>query len=146
MEAGRRLSKAILRFRRAERHQAQRAQRVSGLSNMDLTALRYLVQGLRDGRDLGPKDLIVMLDTSSATVTNVVDRLEARDFLTRVQHPHDRRASLLVPTEAAIDCVDTSFGAHHAAIVGVIDGLSPTEADGAADVLSRIADALDALD
>lgn len=51
-----------------------------------------------------------------------------------------------MPTEAAMGCVDTAFGAHHAAIVGVIDALSQTEADCAADVLSRIADALDALD
>lgn len=143
--AGQRLSEAVLRLRRAERQQAQRAQRASGLSNMDLTALRYLVQGKRDGRDLGPKDLIVMLETSSATVTNVVDRLESRGLLTRVQHPHDRRAHLLIPTEAAIERVDQSFAAHHSAIVGVIEQLSDTEAECAADVLTRIADALDAL-
>ena len=44
-EAGRRLSSAILHLRRAERAQAERAQRASGLSPTDLTALRYLVQG-----------------------------------------------------------------------------------------------------
>ncbi len=38
-----------------------------------------------------------MLDTSSATVTNVVERLVERSLLTRVQHPTDRRAHYLVP-------------------------------------------------
>ena len=99
---GRRLSEAILRLRRAERVQDERAQRTSGLAHIDLLALRYLVQGYRDGRNLSPKDLIVMLDTSSATVTNVVERLVQRGYLTRVQHPTDRRAHYLVPTNDAI--------------------------------------------
>ena len=114
-EAGQRLSDAILHLRKSEGVQAERALRASGLSSTDLTALRYLVQGYRDGRDLSPKDLIVMLDTSSATVTNVVERLVERSFVTRVQHPTDRRAHYLVPTEAAIRRVDDSIGAHHAA-------------------------------
>jgi DNA-binding MarR family transcriptional regulator len=144
-DAGRRLSDAVLHWRLSERRQAERAQRISGLSAMDLTALRYLVQGFRDGRDLSPKDLIKMLDTSSATVTNVVERLVARELVTRVQHPSDRRAHFLVPTEEAIQRVDESFASHHAAIVSVIDELSDEHADCAADVLTRIASALDDL-
>ncbi|MFC8681572.1 MarR family winged helix-turn-helix transcriptional regulator [Microbacterium ureisolvens] len=142
-EAGRQLSEAILHLRRAERSQSERALRTSGLSSMDLTALRYLVQGLRDERDLGPKDLIVMLDTSSATVTNVVERLVARGYVTRTQHPTDRRAHFLVPTAEAVRRIDDAFGAHHSAIVGVIDGLPDDEAECAATVLGKIADALD---
>lgn len=144
-DAGKRLSDAILALRRAERLQAERAQRESGLSAMDLTALRYLVQGYRDGRDLSPKDLIVMLDTSSATVTNVVDRLVTRNYLTRVQHPTDRRAHYLVPTEEAIVRVDEAFSAHHSAVVTVIDGLAPADANRAAEVILRITEALDGL-
>lgn len=143
--AGQRLSDAILHLRRAERQQSERALRESGLSSMDLTALRYLVQGLRDHRDLGPKDLIVMLDTSSATVTNVVERLVARGYITRVQHPSDRRAHFLVPTEEAVRRVDDAFAAHHSAIVDVIDDLGDDEADCAAEVIAKIAQALDRL-
>ena len=110
-EPGRALTSAILRLWRAERAQAEAALRASGLSSLDLTALRYLVQGYRDGRDLSPKDLIVMLDSSSATVTNVVERLVSRSYVTRVQHPTDRRAHYLVPTEEAISRVDESLGA-----------------------------------
>ncbi|MFH8252738.1 MarR family winged helix-turn-helix transcriptional regulator [Microbacterium sp. B2969] len=142
---GRRLSEAILALRRAERVQAERALRASGLSNLDLTALRYLVQGYRDGRDLSPKDVIVMLDTSSATVTNVIERLVQRGFVTRVQHPTDRRAHYLVPTEAAIRRVDDSYAAHHSTVVTTIEGLSPEDAETAATVITRIAEALDRL-
>src|SRR6478609_9782880 len=124
---GRRLSEAILHLRRAERVQAERAQRASGLSNVDLTALRYLVQGHHDGRDLSPKDVIVMLQTSSATVTNVVERLVERSLLTRVQHPTDRRAHYLVPTDEAIHLVDSSYEQHHATLVAVIDELAASD-------------------
>ena len=142
---GRRLSEAILHLRRAERVQAERAQRGSGLSNVDLTALRYLVQGHHDGRDLSPKDVIVMLQTSSATVTNVVERLVQRGFVVRVQHPRDRRAHYLVPTPEAIGLVEASLGPHHAAVSAAIESLSPAEADAAAAAVSRIAAALDDL-
>jgi DNA-binding MarR family transcriptional regulator len=145
-EPGQKLSRAILHLRNAERLQAERAVRASGLSSMDLTALRYLVQGYRDNRDLSPKDLIVMLDTSSATVTNVVERLVERSYVTRVEHPTDRRAHYLVPTDAAIGHVDRAFEAHHSAVVGVIDQLTPAEAETAADVITRIAQALDQLE
>lgn len=142
-EVGRRLSDAVLRLRRAEQVQAGLAVRASELSAIDLTALRYLVQGHRDGRDLGPKDLIVMLATSSATVTNVVERLASRGLVERVQHPTDRRAHYLVPTDAAVERVDAAFAAHHRAIVTVIDQLDPERAAIAAEVMDLLASALD---
>lgn len=144
-EAGRRLSGAILHLRRAERAQAERAQRVSGLSATDLTALRYLVQGYREGRDLSPKDVIVMLDSTSATVTNVIERLVARGLVTRVQHPTDRRAHYLVPTPDAIARVDEALSAHHSAIVAAIDDMPEASAKAAAEAISRVVAALDDL-
>jgi DNA-binding MarR family transcriptional regulator len=143
--AGRRLSDAILRLRSAEHRQAEMAQRASGLSAVDLTALRYLVQGHRDGRDLSPKDVIVMLDSSSATVTNVIERLVARDLVVRVQHPTDRRAHYLVPTEEAIGRVDETLSAHHSAIVEAIDDVPDADAQTAADVISRVTEELERL-
>jgi DNA-binding MarR family transcriptional regulator len=143
--AGRRLSDAILRLRSAEHRQAERAQRASGLSTIDLTALRFLVQGYRDGRDLSPKDVIVMLDSSSATVTNVIERLVSRDLLVRVQHPTDRRAHHLVPTQAAITRVDETLSAQHSAIVEAIDEVSDADAQTSAHVISRVAEALEKL-
>ncbi len=140
---GQRLSDSILRLRRAEQVQAGLAIRASELSAVDLTALRYLVQGHRDGRNLGPRDLIIMLATSSATVTNVVERLVSRGYVARVQHPSDRRAHYLVPTDEAIARVDEAFAAHHAAIVSVIDDLDRAEAETAAAVILKIAEELD---
>lgn len=144
-EAGRALSAALLRLRRAEQVQESRVLNTTRLSNLDLRALRYLVQAERDGRSIGPKDLIVMLDTSSANITNVVDRLVKKGYVERVNHPSDRRAHLLKPTEAAVHQVDSAIGAHHSQMVAEINGIFDGDAQIAASVVSRIADALDAL-
>jgi hypothetical protein len=66
-DEGRRLSHALLALRRAENAQADRALHSTRLGTLDFTALRYLVQAKRDDRLMSPKDVIVMLNTSSAT-------------------------------------------------------------------------------
>lgn len=144
-EAGRRLSSAILELRHAEQVQADRSQRISGLGGIDLTALRYLVQARREEREISPKDLIVMLGTSSATVTNVIERLVGKGYVLREQHPTDRRAHYLLPTESANDLVDEVYGAHHAAVVSVIDSLDEKDAATTAETIRRIASALEEL-
>ena len=145
-EAGQQLSAALLRMRRAEQRQEARSLMRSGLSGLDLRALRYLVQADRDGRNLGPKDLVGMLGTSSANVTNVVDRLVKRELVTRVAHPTDRRAHHLRPTEAAFTDVDAIFMRHHAALVSEIETIDAEDAAAATRVLGRLTRALDNLD
>ncbi len=144
-DAGRDLSSAILELRHAEQVQADRSQRISGLGGIDLSALRYLVQAQREDREISPKGLIVMLGTSSATVTNVIERLVSKGYVIREQHPTDRRAHYLVPTDAAVELVDEVYGAHHGAVVSVIDGLDEAQVIAATEVIRRIAGSLDDL-
>ena len=141
-EAGRALSIALLRLRRAQAAREARVLQASGLLNLDLRALRYLVQAERDERSIGPKDLIMMLATSSANVTKVVDRLVQKGMVERVQHPTDRRARYLRPTEAAASRVDAAVGDHHATLVAEIDEIDDVQAAIAAEVVERIAAAL----
>lgn len=144
-EAGRALAAAVLRLRRAEQVQETRSLRSSTLSSLDLRALRYLVQAQRDERRIGAKSLIGMLGTSSANITNVIDRLVKRGYVERVKHPTDRRASILTPTTAGVEQIDRAIGAHHSRLVEQIDLVDDGDAERAAEVISRIADALDAL-
>jgi DNA-binding MarR family transcriptional regulator len=143
-EPGRALAIALLHLRRAEQAQEIRALTASGLSNLDLQTLRYLVQADRDGRDLTPKSLIGMLGTSSANVTNIVDRLVKKGYVERVNNPTDRRSHHLVPTEAAVQQVRAAIGEHHSTLVSVIDQLDDAQAAVAAAVIERISAALDA--
>ncbi|ALJ18439.1 MarR family winged helix-turn-helix transcriptional regulator [Microbacterium sp. No. 7] len=142
-DAGRRLSAALLRLRRAEQAQEAVALRTSGLSPLDQRALRYLIQAGREGRNLSPKDLIGMLGTSSATVTNVVDRLVERECVERVNHPTDRRARYLKATDVAVRLVDGTIGVHHSRLVAAIDRISDEQAEIAAEVLTQITEGLE---
>ena len=142
---GRRLSRELARLRHAERLQADRAVRASGLSAIDLTALRYLVHAQREEQDVSPKDLIVLLGSTSATVTNIVERLVRRSLVTRTDHPTDRRGHFLVPTDGAVELVHRVFEGHHEAVVRAIDQLEPSAAGAAAEAIGRIADSLDRL-
>lgn len=144
-DAGRELSRAILELRHAEQVQADRSQRISGLGGIDLSALRYLVQAQRESREISPKDLIVMLGTSSATVTNVIERLVGKGYVLREQHPTDRRAHYLVPTEAAADLIDEVYGGHHGAVVSVIDSLDEDAVVTTTAVLRKVAETLNDL-
>lgn len=142
---GKGLTEALLRLRRTEMLLGNRALHATGLSTMEFNALRYLVQAKRDGRDMSPKDVIVMLNTSSATVTNVIERLVTRGYLTRVDHPSDRRAHYLVPTEPAIHLVDGAYHDHHSAIVEVINELDRSDVATASAVVNKIVERLDTL-
>ena len=144
-DVGRRLSEALLALRRAENAHADRALHSTRLGTLDFTALRYLVQAQRDERRMSPKDVIVMLNTSSATVTNVIERLVSRGYVTRVSHPRDRRAHYLVPTQEAVQLVESAYHDHHAAIVSVIDTLGESESEAAAEVLEAIVTQLDTI-
>lgn len=141
-EAGRALSTALLRLRRAEHLTEIEELKRSGLSTVDLRTLRYIVQAARDGRNLSPKDVIVMLDTSSANVTNIIERLVRKSYVERASSPTDRRAVHLTPTPAAVDLVETAVGSHHALLVAAIDVLDDDEARITASVLERISRAL----
>lgn len=143
-EGGRALAAALLRFCSAARVQEHRALGASGLPNLDFRALRYLVQGERDGRELGVKDLTVMLGTSSANTTKVLDRLERGGYVERANHPTDRRARRLRPTETAVHKVDETIGRYHALLVAEIDRLADEQAASVAEPVDRIAAALEA--
>lgn len=122
-ESGRALCEALLRLRRAEHQLDTRALRQSGMSNLDFRAIRFIVQASRDEKSLSPKVLATMLGTSSANVTNIVDRLESRNMVERRIDQHDRRAHLIVPTPYAIEQVDEVLGGHHSAMVTYINAL-----------------------
>lgn len=118
----------ILRLLRAERDCVEQIRTATGLSDNEFHAIRYLLQAQRDGRDMGPKDLIVMLGLSSASVTKLVDRLEELGQLEREPHRTDRRAWVLIPTPEAAHKIESSYRPFHEAVVDAMDALSPAEA------------------
>lgn len=142
--AGKDLAAALLRFWRAGRVQETRALQTSGLSRLDLQALRLVAQAARNEKNLSPKSLGSMLETSSANITNIVTRLEQKGFVERVNHPTDRRAHHLKPTDAAIALIASVIGEQHVALVELVDSTGEEEARIAATVLNKFSEAIDA--
>lgn len=67
----------------------------------DLAALRMLIVREQRGEWVSPHDIADHLAISSASTTKLLDRLTVSGHLERRPHPHDRRARVIVLTDAA---------------------------------------------
>lgn len=67
-----------------------------GLGPSDLVAMAHLY---RDG-PLTPRTLGIRMQSTSGTMTALLDRVEKAGFLTRDKHPKDRRSLLIAITPA----------------------------------------------
>lgn len=137
---------AVLRLHRAEEVSIERVRKASGLSKNEFHAMRYLLQAQREHREMGPKDLIVMLGLSSASVTKIVDRLVDLGHLDRSPHKTDRRAWILRPTEAGANNIEESYGNFHLSVVEAMEGLSPADAAVVEKALSEVIERLESAD
>jgi DNA-binding MarR family transcriptional regulator len=140
--AGRAAVDALLQVQSAEDHEIELARAVSGLTKNEFHAIRYLLQAQRDDRPMSPKDLVVMLGLSNASVTKLVDELEGKGDLERVAHPTDRRVQVLRPTALAAAKIDSAYGRFHEELVAVLDTVSDEDNETVARVLGTVADAL----
>ena len=137
---------AVLRLHRAEELSIERVRKASGLSKNEFHAMRYLLQAQREQREMGPKDLIVMLGLSSASVTKIVDHLVELGHLDRAPHKTDRRAWILRPTEAGARNIEDSYGNFHLSVVESMEGLSDADAAVVEKVLADVIARLEAAD
>lgn len=135
--------RALLRVQNDEEKEIDRVRSSSGLSENEFRAIRYLLQAQREERDTGPKDLVVMLGISNASVTNIIDRLERLGDLERVPHPSDRRAQLLRPTVAAAEKIGHGYHAFHQLVVDVMSALPEHDAITVARVLNEVSERIE---
>ncbi len=83
---------ALARLRDAERELAEASRESMALSVQDMRALRYLVTVIREGELVTPTMLGQHMQTSPASTTKLLNRLERAGHITRALHPDDRRA------------------------------------------------------
>ena len=69
----------------------------------DVAALRMLIVREQRGQTVSPHDVARHLRISTASTTKLLDRLTASGHLERRPHPHDRRARIVVLTQASRD-------------------------------------------
>lgn len=102
-----------------QRRQARRM----GLNVTDMQALRLLdVHG-----PLGPTELAHRLDLRSASVTVLLDRLEAGGFIERVRDDHDRRRVTVRALPHAVELLFDTWAPIARAMDDVGHGLTPAQ-------------------
>ena len=87
---------------------------------------------------LSPGRLLQVTLVTSGTMTNRIDRLEAKGLVARVPDPHDGRGVQVVLTETGLARVDdalTDLLDHERSI---LSALSPADRDRLADLLRRL--------
>ncbi|MDT4987950.1 MAG: hypothetical protein QOI74_2044 [Micromonosporaceae bacterium] len=108
------------------------------LGPSDLNALGHLYT---DG-PLTPRELAQRLDTSSGTITALLDRVERAGFLTRSVNPHDRRSLHITLTVAGQQALRWVHSNIQATLEQAIPELPDLSADELAAVLAVLGRAL----
>jgi len=89
----------------AENFRLRAARDVLGVGSTEISALFYL---FTEGTST-PTELAARLQITTASVTELVERLGRAGFARRAPHPHDRRKVVLSLTEAAQQQVGAMF-------------------------------------
>lgn len=121
-------------------HQLMLARVESALRPLELSFARYemltLLSFTRDGR-MPMASASARLQVHPTSVTNTVDRLEASDLVRREPHPDDRRATLVVLTDAGRDLSARATAALNAEVFEH-PGLSPDDTDELVSIIARL--------
>lgn len=108
----------------------------------DVSALRMLILRERAGEDVQPQDIARHLAISTASTTKLLDRLTASGHVERRPHPSDRRARIVVVTDAARVDFFRHFGGHLARMRGAIADYSDDELRTVIRFLADVSNAL----
>lgn len=99
----------------------------------DLAALRMLIMREQRGEIVSPHELAEHLRISTASTTKLLDRLTLSGHLERKPHPRDRRARVVVLTQASRD----EFYRHFSARLRAMRGVTERYADDELTVVTR---------
>lgn len=108
----------------------------------DLAALRMLVVREHRGESVSPHELARHLRISTASTSKLLDRLVASGHIERRPHPRDRRARIIVLTEASRREFYQHFGQHLAAMRSVAETFDESDLAAISRFLSEVAVAI----
>lgn len=132
---------ALRKILRATELYAKNLAQSAGLTPAQLRVLQ--IAAMKGGSAL-PKELAKQMGVSQATVTALVDKLVAREFVTRVRSEEDRRQTNVVLTDAGRAAVDDAPDALQQRYVREFEVLEEWEQSMILAVLERVATMLDA--
>jgi DNA-binding MarR family transcriptional regulator len=96
-------AKAVEELRLAEAHLSRRRQTACGPSDTDRMAMRFILEGADEGREVTPSSLAQHLGMTTASVTALLDRLGRGEMIHVRQHPDDKRKRLVTPVDRSDD-------------------------------------------
>ncbi|MGH3654745.1 MarR family winged helix-turn-helix transcriptional regulator [Glutamicibacter sp.] len=131
------------RMRQIERRIMRSSQQFMKLNETDMRAIRKMISAKHAGQSVTPGALSQYLGISSASVTKMIDRLEAHGHVRRTKHPTDRRSQCVEVTEETHLAAREQVGRHHAKRFEVANAMSPEERDVVIRFLAGTSDALE---
>ena len=124
----------LLKAHRTLARHATRSIEALDMCLSDFAILEALLhKGPQTVRELGRR-----IDLTSGSMTTAIDRLEARDLVTRVDHATDRRAWVIHLTPKGEALITKVFAGHRDAMERAMRGLSKTERAILTDLLKRL--------
>lgn len=130
----------IGRISRLERLIRSRLDAVFAAHGLESWEFDVLATLLRSGapHQLTPGRLIESMMITSGAMTNRIDRLENRGFVTRVKNPADGRQVLVELTESGLRTVDAALVDHAANERVITSALDPDQRDQLIDLLRTL--------
>jgi DNA-binding MarR family transcriptional regulator len=110
----------------------------AGLSATEVRAMARIAEG--DG--ITPKQLVEMLESTSATVTFVTTALAEKGLVQRVPHPQDRRSLLLRTTPTGEEVADRMYNHFSSAISRAVASVEGVEQEALRVALIQMAGSL----
>lgn len=109
--------------------------RLHGLSEAERRCLGLIAFGPQTARAIATETGL-----TPASITALLDRLEARDLLSRKSDPNDRRKVMVCATQRMQTMAEEAYGPIHHAGVALLKGYSAAERD---VILKFVTDALE---
>jgi DNA-binding MarR family transcriptional regulator len=108
---------------------------------LSATEVRAMAR-IAEGKGITPKQLVEMLESTSATVTFVTSALVEKGLVQRVPHPQDRRSLLLTTTAHGEEVADRMYDRFSTAIARAVGSVDGVEAETLRVALTRMAESL----
>ncbi len=99
-----------------------------------------------DDGGLSPAALAEILDVKRATITGVLDTLEAEQLIVRLPDPNDRRGLLIRITDAGKEKLDAVLPTHYARVAKVIEHLTHEEQRLLTKLIIKFGEGVDAME
>ncbi|WP_255371192.1 MarR family winged helix-turn-helix transcriptional regulator [Cupriavidus sp. YR651] len=109
------------------------------LAPLQLTAAQFVVLNiLINGRGRTLSEFCKLIGYDSGAMTRLLDRIESKGFIRRVENPSDRRSYLVELTDAGTAIFPQARAGTQRALGGLLAGFSEDDATLLRDMLQRI--------